>query len=84
MLLKHKESGFYYTAARKWAPDPNRALDCSDLEQARQMTRRKALRGAEIVLAYEGLGLRTPYTLRHRACDDSALRSDFAEDLNRS
>ncbi len=84
VLLRDKESGFYYTAARKWAPDPDLAMDCSDLQRARELARHKAFRRAEIVLAYDGTGLRTPYTLQHRRCRDESLRRDFAEGLQRS
>lgn len=82
VLLRNRESGFYYGADNKWVPNPDRAIDWANVDHAREATGQKGFSGAEVVLAYQARGLRTPFALRHRPCPpDTGLRRAFAEGL---
>jgi len=58
VLLRHRETGFYFAGGRLWVAEPCRARDLKRVELATRIRRQRPLAPSEIVLAYDDFGLR--------------------------
>jgi hypothetical protein len=61
VLLRHRETGFYFAGGRLWVAESCRARDLKRVDLATRISRQRPLAESEIVLAYDDFGLRSRF-----------------------